>query len=132
MRGGAPRPPVMLDSASAVAFPDPRLYDETGLVAVGGDLSSNRRIDFETDRVVVLSGRCVVVLHIDEIQTILSNLLQLSTKLALRLRSPVHKRRVKGPVDIDCTVKRCLIWPFAFNQPGRIDVPAPGKLILLG
>lgn len=42
MRGGAPRAPVVLESGSPVRFPNPRLFDETGLVAVGGDLSVRR------------------------------------------------------------------------------------------
>lgn len=42
MRGGAPRPPVVLEAGSPPRFPDPRLFDETGLVAVGGDLSERR------------------------------------------------------------------------------------------
>ena len=44
MRGGAPRPPVVLEAGSPPTFPDPRLFDETGLVAVGGDLSVRRLV----------------------------------------------------------------------------------------
>ena len=42
MRGGAPRAPIALTPDSPVRFPDPRLYDGQGLVAVGGDLSQAR------------------------------------------------------------------------------------------
>ncbi|MCR9244718.1 MAG: leucyl/phenylalanyl-tRNA--protein transferase [bacterium] len=42
MRGGAPRAPVALTPESPARFPDPRLYDGQGLVAVGGDLSQAR------------------------------------------------------------------------------------------
>jgi len=42
MRGGAPRFPVVLLQSSPPRFPDPRQFDESGLVAIGGDLSSER------------------------------------------------------------------------------------------
>ena len=42
MRGGAPRSPVMLTASSPARFPDPRDFDDQGLVAVGGDLSVKR------------------------------------------------------------------------------------------
>lgn len=42
MRGNAPRSPVVLERTSPPRFPDPRQFDDQGLVAIGGDLSQKR------------------------------------------------------------------------------------------
>lgn len=42
MRGGAPKSPIMLTASSPARFPDPRDFDDQGLVAIGGDLSKKR------------------------------------------------------------------------------------------
>jgi leucyl/phenylalanyl-tRNA--protein transferase len=42
MRRTARSRPVVLDPAGPIVFPDPRAFDEEGLVAVGGDLSEAR------------------------------------------------------------------------------------------
>ena len=42
MASQPPRPPLFLMPGDAPVFPDPRGYDGEGLVAVGGDLATER------------------------------------------------------------------------------------------
>ena len=48
MRGGAPKSPLMLTASSPARFPDPRDFDDQGLVACTHDTQTLSRYDLQS------------------------------------------------------------------------------------